>query len=89
LVRELGGSGNVVYAVVGDTINVASRLQGQAPVGGVLIGAETYRSLPVESDVEPRPGLVVKGKQAPVDAYVLNAVTSQPPTRETHVYATA
>jgi class 3 adenylate cyclase len=89
LVRELGGPGNIVYAVIGDTINVASRLQSQAPVGGVLIGAGTYRSLPVEADVEPRPGLMVKGKQAPVDAYVLNAVTSQAPTRESHVYATA
>jgi class 3 adenylate cyclase len=89
LVRELGGPGNLVYAVVGDTINVASRLQGQAPVSGVLIGAQTYRSLRVEADVEPRPGLVVKGKQAPVDAYVLNAVPSQALTRGRHVYATA
>jgi class 3 adenylate cyclase len=88
LVRELGGPGNVVYAVVGDTINVASRLEGQAPVGGVLIGAQTYRSLPVDADVEPRPGLVMKGKQAPVDAYVLNAVPGQTSTRESHVYAT-
>ena len=46
LVRELGGPGYVEYAVVGDTVNVGSRLEGQAPVGGVLIGAETYRRLP-------------------------------------------
>jgi hypothetical protein len=54
-----------------------------------LIGAETYRSLPVDAEVEPRPGLVVKGKQARVDAYVLNAVPSQAFARESHVYATA
>jgi class 3 adenylate cyclase len=74
LVRELGGPGYVVYAVVGDTINVGSRLQNEAPVGGVLIGAETYRQLAQRADVEPRPGLMVKGKQARVDAYVLHAV---------------
>jgi class 3 adenylate cyclase len=89
LVRELGGPGKIVYAVVGDTINVASRLQSQAAVGGVLIGAETYRSLSFEADVEPRPGLAIKGKQAPVDAYILNAIPIQASIRESHVYATA
>jgi adenylate cyclase len=74
LVRELGGPGYVEYAVVGDTVNVGSRLEGQAPVGGVLIGARTYRSFPPGAHVEPRPGLVVKGKRAPVDAYVLHSM---------------
>ena len=57
LVRELGGPGYVEYAVVGDTINVGSRLEGQAPIGGVLIGSDTYRRLPPGAHVEPRPGL--------------------------------
>jgi class 3 adenylate cyclase len=76
LVRELGGPGYVEYAVVGDTVNVASRLQGQAPVGGVLIGAGTYRELPQLADVEPRPGLAVKGKRSLVDAYILRTIPS-------------
>ena len=46
VVRELGGHGYVEYAVVGDTINTGARLEGKAPVGAVLIGAETYRRLP-------------------------------------------
>jgi class 3 adenylate cyclase len=83
LVRELGGPGYVAYAVVGDTVNVASRLQGQAPIGGVLIGAETRQRLPARADAEARPGLVVKGKHAPVDAYLLNAL---PSTRLRHGY---
>jgi class 3 adenylate cyclase len=81
LVRELGGRGYVAYAVVGDMVNVASRLQNQAPIGGVLVGAATYRRLPALADVEARPGLVLKGKQAPVDAYVLNEM---PSTRGRH-----
>ena len=76
LVRELGGPGYMEYAVVGDTINVGSRLESQAPVGGVLIGEGTYRRLPSVADVEPRLGLVMKGKRARVDAYVLNAMPS-------------
>jgi class 3 adenylate cyclase len=74
-VREMGGRGYVTYAVVGDTINVGSRLEANAPVGGVLIGAETYQRLPAHAEVEARPGLRVKGKQAPVDAYVLHSVS--------------
>jgi class 3 adenylate cyclase len=81
LVRELGGPGHVEYALVGDAINTAARLQGQAPVGGVLIGADTYRRLGAAADVEPRPGLVVRGKHAQVDAYVLHAMPAPMPYR--------
>jgi class 3 adenylate cyclase len=72
LVRQLGGPGFVTYAVVGDTVNVGARLESAAPVGGVLIGAGTYDRLPCSANVEARPGLTVKGKRVPVDAYVLN-----------------
>ena len=74
LIRELGGPGHVEYAVVGDTVNVGSRLEGQAPIGGVLIGAETYRRLPPRVDVDARRGLMVKGKGQRVDAYILNSM---------------
>jgi class 3 adenylate cyclase len=74
LVRELGGRGRVEYAIVGDPINVGARLESEAPVGGVLIGSETYRRLPPQSTVEARPGLKVKGKRDLVDAYVVHSV---------------
>ena len=41
-----GGNGHVAYALVGDTVNTGSRLEGLAPAGGVLIGAETHARLP-------------------------------------------
>jgi class 3 adenylate cyclase len=74
ILREIGGEGHVAYPLVGDTVNTGSRLESMAPVGGVLIGAETYEQLPDGSVVEPRAGLQVKGKNAAVDAYVLLAV---------------
>ena len=74
VVRELGGHGLVSYALIGDTVNTGARLQGQAPVGGVLIGAETYRRLPDGTVVEPMPGLRVKGKTVPIDGYVLRSL---------------
>jgi class 3 adenylate cyclase len=74
VVREMGGHGFVAYAVVGDTVNTGSRLEGQAPVGGVLIGEGTYRSLPEGAVAQARPGLRVKGKDTALDAYVLEAL---------------
>ena len=74
VVREIGGHGHVAYPMVGDTINTGARLEDLAPVGGVLIGAQTFERLPEGAVVEPRAGLRVKGKDAAVDAYVLHAL---------------
>jgi len=74
VLRELGGHGHVAYTLVGDTINTGSRLEGKAPVGGVLIGAETYRQLPDGAVVEAIGGLQVKGKAQPLDAYLLHSL---------------
>jgi class 3 adenylate cyclase len=71
LVREVGGSGHVAYPIVGDMVNTGARLESLAPVGGVLIGAETYARLPAEAEVEEWAGVRMKGKQDAVDAYVL------------------
>lgn len=74
VVREMGGDGFVAYVVVGDAVNTASRLESEAPEGGVLIGAETRRALPDGSVVEALPELRVKGKQEVVEAYLLHAL---------------
>jgi adenylate cyclase len=74
IVRELGGHGHVAYSAVGDSVNVGARLESLAPVGGVLIGAETYSRLPDGTAAEAMPGLRVEGKDAAVDAFVLRAL---------------
>ncbi len=71
VVRELGGSGYVAYAVVGNTMNTGSRLESNAPAGGVLIKSATYDLLPDGTVVEPRVELMVKGRTEPIAAYVL------------------
>jgi adenylate cyclase len=73
-VRELGGHGFVAYAVIGDTVNIASRLEGSAPVGGVLIGERTYDLLPDGTTVQAVPGMRIKGKEAPLDAFLLQSL---------------
>jgi class 3 adenylate cyclase len=74
VVREIGGDGHVAYTLVGDTINTGSRLEGLAPPGGVLIGANTHAELPNGALVEERIGLRMKGKEDLVNAYVLLAL---------------
>jgi adenylate cyclase len=72
VVSEMGGSGYVVYAAVGDTVNVAARLQAAAPVGGVLVGERTRQLLDESTPLLPTPRLRVKGKSDEVDAYLLD-----------------
>jgi adenylate cyclase len=74
VVREMGGDGFVAYVVVGDAVNTASRLESEAPEGGVLIGAATRDALPEGSVVEATPPRRVKGKREAVEAYLLHAL---------------
>lgn len=71
VVAEMGGSGYVVYAAVGETVNVAARLQAAAPVGGVLVGERTRHLLADSTPLLPTPRLRVKGKTDEVEAYLL------------------
>ncbi|HWL33998.1 MAG TPA: adenylate/guanylate cyclase domain-containing protein [Gaiellaceae bacterium] len=71
VLREIGGAGHVAYPLVGDTVNTGARLESLAPAGGVLIGAGTHAALPAGAAVEPMSGLRMKGKDEPVDAYLL------------------
>jgi adenylate cyclase len=66
--------GHRKHGVVGDTVNLAARLQSEAPVGKVVLGAETVRRLPAGAVVERLPELRVKGKAEPVEAYVLRSI---------------
>jgi class 3 adenylate cyclase len=64
--------------VTGDAVNVAARLEQQAPAGEVLIGAETQRL--VRGAVQSEPvELEVKGKSMPIGAHRLLTVDLQAP----------
>jgi class 3 adenylate cyclase len=52
--------------VVGDVVNTASRLEGVAPVGSVLVGEPTFRATRGLFDYEPLAPVRVKGKAGPL-----------------------
>jgi class 3 adenylate cyclase len=67
--------------VAGDVVNTASRLQTAAPTNGILVGEATHRatrSLFEYEEVEP---LEVKGKRAPVRAWLALEAHSGPGER--------
>jgi class 3 adenylate cyclase len=69
-----GHRGHRKHGIVGDPVNVAARLQAEAPVGEVVIGEGTLFELGGRAVVEPMPPRRVKGKEEAVRAYVLRRV---------------
>jgi class 3 adenylate cyclase/tetratricopeptide (TPR) repeat protein len=57
------------YTAMGDTTNVAARLQSAAEPGTVLISADTYHLVKQLFELKPRGGAMVKGKSAPIVTY--------------------
>lgn len=84
VLRELGGHGYNTFTLVGDTINTGLRLETNAPVGGVLIGGETFRRLPDNVVVDAIDGPRVDGKEAEVEAYALNELPPGLTPRPSH-----
>jgi class 3 adenylate cyclase len=67
------------YTVIGDAVNVASRLQAAARPGSVTVGEATYRATRESIDYSPlcQP-LVLKGKTEPVRAWEALVADPQP-----------
>jgi adenylate cyclase len=66
----LGSEERVEYTLVGDTVNLAQRLQDLArPSGRIVINESTYLALHSDFDVVPLDETTVKGRNTPVRAY--------------------
>jgi len=71
LAGAIGSRERLSYALVGDTVNLASRIQGLTKeVGGdILVSAVTARRLDGGVALEPLPARRVKGKTAEVEVF--------------------
>ncbi len=66
---EVGGAVKRDFTVMGDTVNVASRLKDKAPNGTIWVGSETYRHTREQFDYRELPPLEVKGKEEALTAF--------------------
>ncbi len=62
------------YTAIGDTVNLASRVESSATAGSVLISHNTYRHVPGIFEVVALEPVKVKGKKEPVQVYRVDGV---------------
>lgn len=70
---NLGSIGRAEYTVIGDTVNLASRICSITPGGQVYIGPETYSLIKNLVEVEELGPQTFKGKGKPVEVYRVKA----------------
>ena len=66
---RIGATADAAYAVTGDTVNTASRLQSAAPPGEILISDATYQLTHHAFAFAPREEIRLKGKSEPVGVH--------------------
>ena len=67
------------YTVIGDTVNLAARLESSAKRGQILISQPTYAAVCDAVDVRPLGPIRVKGKEEEVDVYEVLGLTADVP----------
>jgi class 3 adenylate cyclase len=71
LVGNIGAKEIRSFSAIGDTINLAARLQTYAAEGTVVIGASTYELIREQAVVRPLGSAQLKGKSEPVEVFEL------------------
>jgi adenylate cyclase len=71
LVGNVGSTEHHSFTAIGDTTNLAARLQTVAHPGQVVIGARTYAELADTAVAQELAPISVKGKSQPVQAFLL------------------
>jgi adenylate cyclase len=57
------------YTCIGDTVNVAARLQSEARAGEILLSGSTYEAVRDSVEVEELGSIHVKNRAEPVPVY--------------------
>jgi class 3 adenylate cyclase len=68
--------------VLGEAVNLAARLESNAPVGGILVSARTHELMNGAVPARRLDPIRVKGVDHPVEVYVLELAEPEPGSRE-------
>jgi len=71
-VGTVGSSDPKDYTVIGDVVNIAARLQGQAAAGEILVTHDVYEKVTPAFPPAPQRVLELKGVKKPVTAHSLH-----------------
>ncbi len=77
---HLGSSADAAYAVTGDAVNTAARLQAAAEAGQTLVSRATFELTQREFAFESRGSLALKGKAESLPVYRLLGAVERPDT---------
>jgi adenylate cyclase len=74
LVGNIGSAELRSFTAIGDTVNLAARLEELAEVGRVVIGPATYRAIGERAVAHPLEEIEIRGKRQRVTAWVLDGL---------------
>lgn len=71
VVGNIGSRDRLDYTAIGDTVNLAARLESNAKPGQILLSKETYERVKAKFKATPLEPIKVKGKEKLVEIYQL------------------
>jgi adenylate cyclase len=71
VVGNMGTRKKLAYTVLGSDVNLANRLESNAPVEGIMISRRTYDLIKDEIPALPHEPVLVKGLDTPIEVYTV------------------